>query len=86
MKWNVVGHTRNATAIDAIHGGKYVVTGSDDGTVRIWNVSDGSELSRFNPGCGMIRAVRVLPDGQRVLCTGSDGTLRLWRLPLLKTR
>ena len=79
-----VGHTRNVDAIDAIPGGKYVVTGSDDGSVRVWNAADGSELSRFNPGCGMIRAVRVLPDGQRVLCTGSDGTLRLWRLPLPK--
>jgi WD40 repeat protein len=80
----LVGHTRNATAIDVVPGGKHIVTGSDDGRGRVWNVSDGIELSRFNPGCGMIRAVRVLPDGQRILCTGSDGTLRLWRLPLPK--
>src|SRR5262249_19134509 len=78
------GHTKNAETIDAVPGGKYVVTGSDDGTVRVWNVSDGTELSRCNPGCGMIRVLRVLPDGTRVLCTGSDGTLRLWRLPLPK--
>jgi hypothetical protein len=40
--------------------------------------------NRFNAGCGMICALRVLPDGLHVLCTGGDGTLRLWRLPIVR--
>jgi WD40 repeat protein len=80
----LVGHIRDAQGIDAAPGGKYVVTGSDDGTVRVWRAADGIAVSRFNAGCGMIRAVRVLPDGLHVLCTGGDGTLRLWRLSVPK--
>jgi WD40 repeat protein len=82
----LVGHTKNAHGIDAIPGGKYVVTGSDDGTVRVWRIADGSAVSRFNAGCGEIVALCVLPDGAHVLCTGSDGTLRLWRLNLPKAK
>jgi WD40 repeat protein len=76
---------KKVQAIDAVPGGKWVVTGGDDGIVRVWSVTDGAEISRFDPGCGMIYTLRVLPDGERVLCTGNDGTLRLWRLPLPKS-
>jgi WD40 repeat protein len=72
------GHASEITCLDVSPDGSRVVSGSDDGTVRLWSFSAGEELfcwTEHEMGAG---AVRFTPDGQRVVTGDRMGTLRLW--------
>src|SRR5262245_40069530 len=62
-----------AAAVDAA--GRFVATGSDDKTVRIWSLSDGKLLQTIRvpagPGdIGKIRGVAISPDADIVAAGG----------------
>lgn len=58
--------------------GETVVTASEDGTARLWNVETGAELVVFRHD-GAVRTARFDPSGERLLTASEDGTARLWR-------
>lgn len=53
-----------------------ILTGSFDGTARIWDASSSKELHRLHQG-GMIFYATFSPDGSKVL-TEADGDIRIW--------
>ncbi len=58
--------------------GKYVLTGSDDKTARLWDAQTGSELRRFQGHIYRVNGVAFSPNGRYVLTGGSDNIARLW--------
>jgi WD40 repeat protein len=58
--------------------GKYLLTGSDDGSARLWDVAGGTEVRRFVGHTGAVYAVGFSMDGRYVLTGGADQTARLW--------
>jgi len=40
------GHTKRIRAIDVSPNGELIATGSQDGTVRVWNIADGREIQK----------------------------------------
>jgi WD40 repeat protein len=61
-----------------------IISGGDDGTVRVWRLADGTPVGEPLRGHdGRVRAVAAgkLPDGTPVIISGAgDGTVRVWRL------
>jgi hypothetical protein len=61
--------------------GRTLATGSDRGTVRLWDVADPAHLRPLGQpltgGTDIIYSVAFSPDGH-TLATGSGGTIRLW--------
>ncbi|MDI9418460.1 MAG: CHAT domain-containing protein [Euryarchaeota archaeon] len=57
--------------------GSKVLTGNDEGTARIWDVSSGQEVHRL-PHSDWVWAVAFSPDGSRALTGSLDGTARIW--------
>ncbi|MGH9890468.1 MAG: AAA-like domain-containing protein [bacterium] len=58
--------------------GKILVTGSDDGTARLWNAKTGRPVTKPRLHDGRLWAVAFSPDSE-ILVTGSeDHTARLW--------
>lgn len=59
---------------------KKVISGHADGTIRLWNLGNKTEILRFRGPEGTVKAVAVLLDGRQAISCGSDRTLRLWDL------
>jgi tetratricopeptide (TPR) repeat protein len=59
--------------------GARAITGSDDGTVRVWDIGSGAELSTLQVD-GQVAAVAVRPDGMRVAIGLSNKMIQVWDL------
>jgi WD40 repeat protein len=58
--------------------GKWVVSGSDDETVRLWDAATGAPLQTLEGHTDWIISVAFSPDGKRVVSGSDDKTVRLW--------
>jgi len=60
--------------------GNYVVSGSYDGTVRIWDVKKRIQVGGPLQHNDYVRSVGFSPDGERVVSGTDDGTVRIWNV------
>ena len=59
------------------------MTGSDDSTARVWDLSGATPKSTTLEGHrGEVLSVAITPDGKQVLTGSSDGTARVWKTPV----
>jgi WD40 repeat protein len=58
--------------------GKVLAIGSPDGTVQMWDVATGKELSQFKAPPNSFGALVFSPDGKTLATRGGDQTIRLW--------
>lgn len=70
------GHTGLINSIAYSPDGQYGLTGGEDGTARLWQLTTGQEVRRFLTD-GSATSVCFSPDGRYVL-TGSGNVLQLW--------
>ena len=76
----IKGHTKAVTSVELIlPAGTQVVSGSEDGTVRIWTLSDAKQVRSMNHG-GPVTDVASRPDGQRVASAGTNNVAKLWQV------
>src|SRR5436853_6539433 len=78
------GHTEIVYAVAFSPDGKYVVTGSFDKTLKLWETATGKEIKTFGGATGhqnLVLSVAWSPNG-RILASGSsDNTAKLWATP-----
>jgi len=73
------GHTASILAVALSPDGKRAISGSEDKTLRLWDVETGRELRRFEGHTGPVSAVAFA--GQDAVISGShDRSVRLWDL------
>ncbi|MGE3166603.1 MAG: WD40 repeat domain-containing serine/threonine protein kinase [Planctomycetota bacterium] len=74
------GHTGLPHSVRFDPSGSTLVSGSDDGTARVWRVADGACLAVLRGHEGAVLSAVFSPDGQRVLTASRDQTARIWSL------
>jgi serine/threonine protein kinase len=60
--------------------GGWALSGGDDATVRLWDLTNGRELLCLAGHTGAVMSIALNGDGSRAVSGGWDGTLRLWDL------
>jgi hypothetical protein len=60
--------------------GARIVSGGEDGTVRLWTLDGKPAAEPFKGHARGVRGVAFSPDGKRIVSGGEDGTVRLWTL------
>ena len=72
------GHSKPISSLNLIAStGTQIVSGSEDGTARSWDLNSGNAIRSFAFGAP-ITGVTVSSDGLRVAASSSNGTARLW--------
>jgi WD40 repeat protein len=59
-------------------GGRYIATGSEDKTARIWNAKDGSLRLTLSGHTGPVTKVAFSADGTQLVTSSDDNTSKLW--------
>ena len=72
------GHLSLISRVSADRAGRYLVTGSEDKTIRIWSAQTGQMLNVLRPpvgpeSLGSVYAAEVSPDGELVAAGGNSG-------------
>ena len=75
----IKGHSGPVASVAVAPGGALLASGGDDGTVRLWQNSDGAPL-RTLPAGPAVSSVAFAPDGQTVAAASDDHKIHLWRV------
>ena len=57
---------------------KYIITGSDDKLVRIWNLKDGKCIRELEYHKHYVLSICVTNDGKYIISGGSLGYIAIW--------
>jgi hypothetical protein len=73
-------HTGWVFAVAINPDGNRAVSGSDDGSVRVWDLAAGREQATLTGHTRPVWSVAITPDGTRAISGSSDGSVRVWDL------
>ncbi len=62
--------------------GRVIAAGNDDGTVDLWDATNGHALVTLSGHTQSIRAITFAPNGTALLTAADDRTVRVWTLPV----
>ncbi|KGO46196.1 hypothetical protein PEX1_048850 [Penicillium expansum] len=72
------GHSRLVTSVAFSRDGKFVISGSDDHTIKFWNTITGAIDKTFYGHSSSVTCVASSPDGRLVASGSCDNTVKLW--------
>jgi len=72
----LTGHTQPVTALEAFPDSRQFLSGSSDGSVRIWSADAGKQVRQMDHGAPVV-AVAISPNG-KVLASAGGTSARLW--------
>ncbi len=74
-----IGHRGILTSVAWSPDGKFLATGSADGTAKIWPASGGHELLTLRGHQSGVTSLSWSPDGRRLATASLDGTAKVWQ-------
>jgi WD40 repeat protein len=76
--FSLIGHRGPVTTVAWSPDRLRLVTGSADGTVKVWEAASGHELLTLRGHLSTVRSVAWSPDGQQLATGSADGTAKIW--------
>ncbi len=74
------GHTNAVNTISFSPDGKYLVSGSSDKTVKIWNVELQKEVITLKGHILKVNSVSFSPEGNYFASASDDRSIKLWNI------
>jgi WD40 repeat protein/serine/threonine protein kinase len=71
-KQTLVGHTGTVSSVAFSPDGQRILTGSEDGTAKVWDAVTGREVLALEEPKGLVLSVAFSQDGQRILTAGGE--------------
>jgi WD40 repeat protein len=79
------GHTEGVGGVIHLPGGQRIITCSQDGSLRVWNVKSGKQIGDdWRDGDSGVWSIALSPDGKKVVSGSDDGAVRLWDIDTCK--
>jgi dipeptidyl aminopeptidase/acylaminoacyl peptidase len=72
------GHGRSVVSAVFSADSRHILSGGDDGTLRLWDRATGKEVRVFKGHETYVKGVALSGDGRQALSGGTDATVRLW--------
>jgi hypothetical protein len=76
----LVGHTNSVGALALTADGKTLISGSDDMSIRVWDVASGKPRFILRGHRDRVIFVAMTPDGKTLASVDRGGTVKLWDL------
>lgn len=73
-----LGHSDDVNSVAFSPDGWYALSGSNDKTLKLWDIATGREIRTFKGHSKMVYSVAFSPDGRYALSGSWDSTLKLW--------
>ncbi len=74
-------HEQAVLALAVTVDGQLAASGTADGEVTVWSLTDAKAIYRPTGHTGAVRGVAFTPDGRYLATGGADRQVRLWQLP-----
>eukprot|EP00505_MAST-04D_sp_SCG-Rhode-Island_P005213 Stramenopile-MAST_4_protein_5213 len=74
----LLGHSGNVNSVSFSPDGAWIVSGSDDKTVKVWSVVSGECVTTFEGHSGWVNSVSFSPDGASIVSGSRDKTVKAW--------
>jgi len=74
------GHEHSVNSLVFSPDCKYIITGSSDKTVKVWELSTGACIHTLKGHAEVVVSVEVIPDNNFILSGSDDKTIKVWDL------
>jgi WD40 repeat protein len=74
------GHSNSVKSVAVLSNGKEAISGSEDNTLKLWNIESGECARTFEGHSNSVDSVAVLPNGKEAISGSADSTLKLWNI------
>jgi len=76
------GHTQGVRSLTFSSDGTFLVSGSNDKTVKLWDMQTGGVVKTFDGHTSFVRSVSISADCTIIISASKDKTIRLWDIQM----
>jgi WD40 repeat protein len=80
LLFTLSGHGATVETVVVTPDGRLAISGSDDGTAKVWDIERGRELYTLAGHEGWVKHIVVTPDGRRAVSAADSNILKVWDL------